>query len=375
MQKKIIIHVQHLLGAGHLVRAMTLAEALVDSGHKVQLISGGFAIDRAIEGYNFLQLPPTRAVAGDFTRLVDEQGEPITKRWRSNRAALLLDAVDTFKPDLVITETFPFGRRQFRFELEPLIHWVRDHNGVRLMASIRDVLQRRKHSRNLETVDTINKFYDCVLVHADKNLIRLDASFALCEKLNDKIKYTGYIHRPNVLPEIAAGSAGQNEIIISGGSGTVSARLLNIANQARSISSAKTRIWRVLSGATHAVQAIHKNQGFIVEANRPDFFSLLQRCALSVSQAGYNTTLDILASNAKSVMIPFVGDGETEQSDRAQALEKAGRILQLSESKLTPHNLAHTIDRALEMTVNKITVNLNGAASSAKFISQQLQLC
>lgn len=381
MPQNIAIYVQHLLGAGHLVRAMSLAEALTQTGYQVLLLSGGFPIDRAVKGYRFCQLPPTRAIGSDFTRLIDEQGTAINDQWRNDRASVLLAELVRFEPDLVITETFPFGRRQFRFELEPLIDWVRSQASVRLMASIRDVLQRRADAKNRLSVDTIQKYYDAVLVHADESLFKLDASFPLSHQIEDKLIYTGYIHQPAITetaslvkgggPDLG-GSDGLDEIIISGGSGTVSDRLVETACLARPLSSEKSRVWRILTGRNRLNPAVSPEAGLIIEPNRPDFFELLCRCALSVSQAGYNTTLDVLASGARSVMVPFSGDGETEQSDRAQALECAGRLIQLAESDLTPQSLAHAIDRAFELKPVEVKVNLDGAATSARLITQKL---
>jgi predicted glycosyltransferase len=300
----------------------------------------------------------------------------------------LLDAVRDFGPDLVITETFPFGRRQFRFELEPLINWVKLQPKVRLLSSIRDVLQRRTDSRNRQTVETIGQYYDAVLVHADESLFKLDASFSLSHEIEDKLIYTGYIHQPAKLKTACPGnnknpplarffkggdaSDGLDEIIVSGGSGTVSAKLLETAKLARPLSAAKSRVWRLLSGRDNVAIFASANPGIIIEPNRLDFFELLGRCALSVSQAGYNTSLDVLASGARSVMVPFAGDGETEQTDRAQALERVGRLLQIAETDSTPQHLAYVIDQALEMRPVELSVNLNGAVNSAHWITRKL---
>jgi len=372
---KIAIYVQHLLGAGHLVRAMSLAEALSECGHQVLLLSGGFPIDRPIRGYKFYQLPPVRAIEGNFNRLIDDRGDAVSEHWRSERMIQLLDEVKKFQPDLVITETFPFGRRQFRFELEPLLDWVQSQSSVRLMSSIRDILQRRTEAKNRLSVETIERYYDAVLVHADEALFKLDASFPLSHEIQDKLIYTGYIHQAVDSQSSSPGKGeeeGYDEIIVSGGSGTVSAKLIETARLARPLSSASARVWRLLTGRDKSGGVKTPETGLIIEPNRSDFLAVLGRCALSVSQAGYNTTLDVLASGVRSVMVPFSGDGETEQTDRALALERAGRLVTLAESDLTPQSLARAIDRALAMTPSKIPVNLNGAANSARLISKKL---
>ncbi len=84
---------------------------------------------------------------------------------------------------MALTETFPFGRRQFRFELLPLIEWVASQSRIKLVCSIRDILQHRSEKREAQTVDIIKQYFDAVLVHADPLLFTLDAS--LCFKQDD----------------------------------------------------------------------------------------------------------------------------------------------------------------------------------------------
>ena len=377
---KVAIHVQHLLGAGHLVRAMSLAEALARHGCEVLLLSGGFPIERPVAGYRLVQLPPARAQGQDFTRLFDVNGIPVDDAWRQHRAEQLLQQVRAFRPQLLITETFPFGRRQFRFELDPLIEWARQQSSLFLLASVRDVLQRRSEKRNRQTVETLKQYYDAVLVHADETLFRLDASFPLSHEIADQLLYTGYIYQGadalNVRERRRHARAdrsgdGWGEIIVSGGSGTVSARLLETAQRARSLGNARNRVWRLLTGRDRSGPPVQPREGLVLEPNRPDFYSLLCRCELSISQAGYNTTLDVLASGARSVMVPFSGDGETEQSDRARALESAGRVLTVAESELAPRKLAYAVNRALEREPVALALNIDGADRSARIIMQR----
>ena len=47
---RVLLYVQHLLGIGHLKRAMTLARALAAEGLEVTVASGGFEVpDMAVE--------------------------------------------------------------------------------------------------------------------------------------------------------------------------------------------------------------------------------------------------------------------------------------------------------------------------------------
>ena len=71
-------------------------------------------------------------------------------------------------------------------------------------------------------------------------------------------------------------------------------------------------------------------------------------------------------------MVPFAGDGETEQSDRAQALERAGRLLTVSEEDLSPKRLARAVDQALEHAPAELDIRFDGAQGSAQILRQKL---
>ena len=63
---------------------------------------------------------------------------------------------------------------------------------------------------------------------------------------------------------------------------------------------------------------------------------MLRRCRVSVSQAGYNTVLDILAARAAAVVVPFAAERETEQTLRAGWLAERGVVELVAEAQLSP---------------------------------------
>ena len=120
------IHVQHLLGVGHLRRAATLAHALASAGFGTTLASGGFPLpDLRVAGVRFIQLPPATTADMSFKTLVDENRHPVSEAWRAQRADDLMRAWNDGPADVLIIELFPFGRRQLRFELIPLLEAAR----------------------------------------------------------------------------------------------------------------------------------------------------------------------------------------------------------------------------------------------------------
>ena len=193
---KVDFYVQHLLGIGHLARAFRIAAALGGDGWDVAVLVGGELPPGFATGtVPVVQLPPVRAAAGGLSTLVHSDGRAFDAAAQAQRRDRLLAHVEARRPDVVLIEAFPFGRRQMRFELIPLLEMVRGWPHPPLVvASVRDILQEsRRPERVAETVAVIGQFFDRVLVHGDPRLARLDDSFPAASQFADKIAYTGLV--------------------------------------------------------------------------------------------------------------------------------------------------------------------------------------
>ena len=84
-------------------------------------------------------------------------------------------------------------------------------------------------------------------------------------------------------------------------------------------------------------------EGVVVEPSRGDFPSLLMNCALSISQGGYNTMMECLRAGCRTLVVPYAGGHETEQTLRADLLEKRGTLTVLPEAEMTVESLAKAI--------------------------------
>ncbi|MEO6624419.1 MAG: hypothetical protein ABIN37_06265, partial [Burkholderiaceae bacterium] len=124
--RRVLFYVQHLLGIGHYKRAATLVDALTRSGLEVTMVSGGHPVPALpVNAARVVQLPPAGAADLSFRTLLDAQGQAVDDAWKARRAALLLEAFNQADPHALVIELFPFGRRQMRFELLPLLEAAR----------------------------------------------------------------------------------------------------------------------------------------------------------------------------------------------------------------------------------------------------------
>ena len=353
-RRRVFFYVQHLLGIGHLRRAATITRAMAAQGLDVTVASGGGEIPGLdLADALFVQLPATRSADLYFKELVDDHNAPIDETWRAQRREALLAAYRESDPHVILVELFPFGRRQMRFELLPLLDeaCMRVRRPV-VASSVRDILvAQHKPGRSEEMLERVNRYFDHVLVHGDPNFIPFERTFPLARKIAGKIHYTGYVVDRTGRSRGNA-TAGRGEVIVSAGGGAVGLALLHDAIEARQLTSAAERTWRILVGTNvpesdYCETAAFGGDGVVVERARADFTTLLMNCDLSISQGGYNTLMEVLDAGTRAVIVPYAGGFETEQTLRAREMAKLGTFQLVNEDDLSPRAIARAADTAL----------------------------
>ena len=377
---RVLIHVQHLLGIGHLRRAALLARGLSAAGLDVVVASGGMPVARLdIGSARLVQLPPARSADETFKVLLDEHDRPIDDAWRARRREHLLALYEETRPDALILEMFPFGRRALRFELIPLLDRAQAAMPQpKVFGSVRDILiHRPRADREAEFLDTVRTRFDRILVHGDPRLLPLEASFPLAREIADKLAYTGYLVEVPAMRGSAEGP-GKDEVLVSVGGGAVGEELLRLALAARPLTVLKDAPWRFLLGANLPPALMGELKaaapaGVVVEPARPDFVDMLGRCRLSISQAGYNTLMELMAVGSRGVVVPFARGAETEQTQRAELLASRGLVDTVAETGLTPERLAETVNRAAARPkVEPGAIDLDGLSKSVAIIKSAI---
>lgn len=347
---RLLIWVQHLLGSGHLRRALRLAAACAERGFAVTVATGGPPIPWSTRaGVEVVQLPALRATDATFATLVDENGHEADRAFWAARSERLRAIVLDTRPLAIVTELYPFGRGAFHAEVSHLLATARELvPRPRIVASVRDVLvskpDPRAHARML---DRFEAAYDLLLVHGDPELIPFEASFPPAGRLGDRLVHTGYL---TAAP--AAGVApAREEVLVSAGGGRVGGRLLEVAIEAHRLASSCDLPLRLVTGFAMPAEeagrlAALAGPGTRIDRHHDDLVPLLQRAVVSVSQAGYNTVAETLMTGTPMVLVPFAEAGEDEQTIRARRLAGLGMAELVPEAELSPQALALAIDRA-----------------------------
>jgi predicted glycosyltransferase len=377
----ILFYVQHLLGIGHLRRTLAIAQACLEEGLDVRVVSGGIPVKQEMfKAVRVHQLPPVKSADLSFSSIVDQDGLPVTSELEQRRADKLLRIFSDNQPSVLVTELFPFGRRRFRFEIMPLLKEAKK-TGTKVVCSVRDSVQIRSNQREDESLDVLHQFYDEVLVHGDPEFLPFEASFAKASSIKSIMGYTGLVDTNSSysgqteLRKID----GASEILVSAGGGAAGEKIYRAASRACALSQC-SRPWRLLLGSNPAerLKTEIKMLGgdkVIVEANRSDFRQLLSQCAISISQVGYNTVVDLLATGAPAIVIPFEGEGgQSEQSARAKRLESMGRARVLSEETVSAERLCDLVSKMTDANPSRFPrETCNGAKNSARALTKYFE--
>ena len=99
--------------------------ALVEDGFDVTMVTGGMPV-RGFPGpgLDHVALPAVSSASEAFSGLVDADGKPVDEAFKATAPRPAARTLRDRRPDIVIIEAFPFGRRQMRFELLPLLEAI-----------------------------------------------------------------------------------------------------------------------------------------------------------------------------------------------------------------------------------------------------------
>lgn len=382
--QRAMFYCQHVMGLGHLVRSAAIVQSLARRFEVLFAVGGRISPQfKFPAGIQLLQLPPLEMDSNlEHLRVCDASLDLEQTKMRRRQA--LLHAFGSYQPDALVTELFPFGRRQFDFELEPLLELASSGRKTLIASSVRDILvakgDREKHERR--AVKKLNRYYDLVLIHSDPKFQTLDETFTRLKDVRCPVVYTGYVTQPDAgseSPVIFAEDRRPSIVVSDGaGQGPSGHQLLRSVLQAAALlDGVIPHRFLFFAGLNmpeevySELETLSKSAANTVMARyTPDLPSVLRQAGLSISMAGYNTVMDVLSTGVRALVYPVVAGMEQEQSLRAAKLAQRGVLSVLTPEGLAPEKLALEIQRALGQSPAPLTLNLNGAENSARLLDE-----
>lgn len=311
---RVFCYAQHLTGVGHFVRMAAIARGLAAAGHDVLLVDGGRRVPRAGEGAPRLVLPALHrgphglaAVEGPLAVTLDARGRR------------LASAVAELRPDVVLIDHYPFSKWELEEEILAMVAAARRVvPGVLVLCSLRDIAPKTAHERptggrsyEAEVLARLGATFDGVLVHADPEFTRFEEHFAAAEDLPVPVHYTGFVASDERLDGDA--TAVPPYAVLSCGGGVRSLpfllatmRAFDRAAAGGVVGTLRLRVYPGLFAGADEQAALRAATTPAIDLMRftTDFGCVLGASALSISRAGYNTTVQLLRARVPAVVVP-----------------------------------------------------------------------
>jgi predicted glycosyltransferase len=378
---KIVYYCQHVLGMGHYFRSLEICRAF--KGHEVILVSGGTSLNMPVpEHVREVSLVPLR-MDPDFNRLESDLNTGTVAQVKAARQQALFNLFLRECPDLFMVELFPFGRKAFGFELIPIFDGI--GQGIlcpsRVICSLRDVLVEKNDVQTYESrvIAALNQWFDALLIHSDPAIVKLDETFSRMTDIRIPVVYTGFVTpRPlkgdrAVIRRKLGIDDDSRLIVASAGGGKVGFALLDAVVLAFERISLEADIHlQVFTGPFMERDEVRRllemaSDRIVVSRFTSDFPAWLSAADLSVSMAGYNTCMNIMAARVSSLVWPF--SQNREQRLRAERISEMGGMRILEDADLKPKQLADLMARKLTEKIRPgYPVDLDGAVHSLDWI-------
>lgn len=377
-RERLLFYCQHSVGMGHLVRSLVLAGELAQRFDVVLLSGGEFPSGMSVPaGVQVVPLPPLGL--GEDYALVSRNADWTVEQAQQERVRQLLGWLEAVDPQALLVELYPFGRRKFAFELLPLLDAAaRRPRPPAVICSVRDILvqSRRDQLRHDEQASQVaNRYFDAVLVHADPQFARFEESFAPTTPLSVPVHYTGFVRR-KITADSAAPTRAQR-VLVSAGGGMVGGPLFAAAVEAAPALLARDRLLTTIVTGPFLpeVERIALRRRVSDSAVPvtildyvPDLAELIAGSAVSVSQCGYNTTMDLLTAETPAVVVPYAEGREDEQLRRARRLESLGLVTVLEPGRMSGPALVEAVRAAHSRTSVTTRLQLNGAERTRELV-------
>lgn len=383
---KLMFYCQHILGMGHLIRSVEIVKGLIPD-FQICFINDGQVIEEFVfpSDIEFINIPAVKTDS-EFKEIKPVDDNLTLAEVEEIRKETLLQVCARFQPDILVVELFPFGRRRFSFELIPLIEQAKAM-GAKIVSSVRDiVVTKRNQQRHEEKVcRLLNKYFDLLLIHGDPNFVKLDLSFSRLNDLDCPVQYTGYVAQsiPEKRETIQRHYIRKKPLIlVSIGGGRFGHDLLECVTKTAPILKGKVpHHIQVFTGAfspdavLEKLQTITSQQDNItVERYTPNLLAYMQQADLSIGMSGYNTTMNILSTGVKAMMMAFQGNNDKEQETRLKKLESFGRVKMIKPEELEPEKFAQQIIDYLEAKPTLLNLNLDGVNQTGYYLRQLVKV-
>ncbi len=351
-----VLFCNEMLGLGHLRLSLALAEALVSVDEAATALvvtgspaSGSLPAPPRVDVLKLPTAPVDAQSAWSATPLRPPAGlamEP--SEVHRLRAELSLAAVAGVRPELVVVDYRPLGRRE---DLVPTLRHLRERGGCTValgMWEVDDAPERLRESWTPELKRAVGRLYDLALVYGPPE--PCDPRTEALRAAGLPVHHTGLVGRPPA--EHPAPDLGEGYLLVTAGGGADGFELLDAvlgAVEAQPLPVPAIVVTGPLMAPAEIDCLRGRADGLDVRVleSRPDMDAVMAGARAIVAMAGYNTSAEVLASGKPALLVPRAFPRE-EQLNRARRLAADGRVGMVHPDDLEPVALRGEIGELLD---------------------------
>ena len=340
-------------------RNLAIATALGEAAPAASVLLATSVDDGAIQDLpatvDVLRLPGVKKLRQG--RYVARQLSVSELEIRDLRTELLLAAMSSFQPDVLLVDRHPLG---VCGELAPALE-LHAKQGGRAALGLRDILDDPAavalEWADQDVPELIADFYDLVLVYGDPGVLDPIEAYSFGPAVAERTRFCGYVtaspvtHASRLTLRRSDGDGARMRalVIATAGGGEDGAPLL-----ATFIEASLDAPWDAIviagplaSSETRAtLEALADEAGVAFRRAVPTLASWFGSAAVVVSMGGYNTLVEAAAGGVPVVCVPRVYPRK-EQLIRARAFAELGLLRLVEPAELTHTRLRDEIESAL----------------------------
>jgi predicted glycosyltransferase len=246
------------------------------------------------------------------------------------------------------------------------------------------VEKRDQKAYEARVLNNLSAHFDLLLIHSDPELMPLDETFSRIHDIQIPIFYTGFVAQKvkpgagkRLRQELVIG-AQEKLIVASAGGGRSGYTLLrNLIEAVGLLPNSKQIRLEMFAGPFRDENefeklSAHSSQRVHIRCFSERFLDYLSAADLSVSLAGYNTCMNLLATRTPALVYPYFR--QREQPMRVAKIINYLPMKILQDRDLSPNLLGKHIQHMLgeSRLSERVPLNLDGAENTARYLNEQL---
>ncbi len=364
------------VGIGHLARISAIADELIKFA-EVTIYCGGKPVDFVLnEAVHFVQLPPIHWKWAAKTKIMSVEPNMSASECLAEQSRILVEGYRANRPDIVITEYFPFSPGRFGSSLDELMVEVRNSTPRPLMLCSVRASPRSDHFDSQVSPEWINQclreHYDAVFHHVDPAVFPLPSldSYLNVALSGIPVFQTGFTRKQVSAPPTAHT---KGILLTIGGGNPMGASWLKkwiaaVEYLSKDLYPVHAVCGPLMSADDRADIHRMKPDALVLHDSVANLDELMQQCRAVVCMGGYNTLIEAL-----SLRKPVLAFASCTHHDQHFQIDRFGELGMLvkGHDHWSAVEIAGAIEALVDFSPNGC-VSTDGAANTAQILKKML---